>query len=50
MSRAALAAGATDVVLFADPANTTSTALYRRIGFVPVGDFVGYDFSGAARA
>ncbi|WP_405972913.1 GNAT family N-acetyltransferase [Streptomyces sp. NBC_00988] len=49
VSRAALAAGATDVVLFADPANTTSTALYQRIGFVPVGDFVGYDFLGAAR-
>ncbi len=49
VSRAALTAGATDVVLFADPANATSSALYRRIGFVPVGDFVGYDFLRAAR-
>ncbi|MGW3102756.1 GNAT family N-acetyltransferase [Streptomyces sp. NPDC001100] len=44
LCRAALTAGATDVVLFADPANATSSALYRRIGFVPVGDFIGYDF------
>ncbi|MET0236074.1 MAG: GNAT family N-acetyltransferase [Kibdelosporangium sp.] len=45
VSRAALASGATDVVLFADPANRTSTALYQRIGYVPVTDFSGYDFS-----
>ncbi|WP_433266783.1 GNAT family N-acetyltransferase [Actinosynnema sp. CS-041913] len=45
VSRAALAAGATDVVLFADPANPTSNALYQRIGYVPVTDFAGYDFS-----
>jgi predicted GNAT family acetyltransferase len=45
VSRAALAAGATDVVLFADPANVTSNALYQRIGYVPVTDFAGYDFS-----
>jgi predicted GNAT family acetyltransferase len=45
VSRAALAAGATDVVLFADPANATSNALYQRIGYVPVTDFAGYDFS-----
>jgi predicted GNAT family acetyltransferase len=38
VGRAALAAGATDVVLFADPANTTSNALYQRIGYVPVTD------------
>ncbi|KAA2264832.1 GNAT family N-acetyltransferase [Solihabitans fulvus] len=44
-SRAALAGGATDVVLFADPANATSNALYRRIGYVRVADFTGYDFS-----
>lgn len=44
VSRAALAAGATDVVLFADPANPTSTALYQRIGYVPVEDWVVYDF------
>lgn len=45
VSRAALAAGATDVVLFADPANPTSSALYQRIGYVPVADFAAYDFS-----
>ncbi|GAA2105173.1 GNAT family N-acetyltransferase [Streptomyces albiaxialis] len=45
VSRAALAAGATDVVLFADPANPTSNALYRRIGYAHVADFAGYRFS-----
>ncbi|MFH8492021.1 GNAT family N-acetyltransferase [Streptomyces longisporoflavus] len=45
VSRAALAAGASDVVLFADPANRASNALYQRIGYVPVTDWVGYDFS-----
>ncbi|MFC4494691.1 GNAT family N-acetyltransferase [Streptomyces ovatisporus] len=47
VSRAALAAGATDVVLFADPANPTSNALYRRIGYVPVTDWAVYDFAPA---
>ncbi|MFE2992936.1 GNAT family N-acetyltransferase [Streptomyces sp. NPDC059262] len=45
VSRAALAAGARDVVLFTDPANPTSNALYQRIGFVHVADFAGYRFS-----
>ncbi|WP_225828656.1 GNAT family N-acetyltransferase [Streptomyces naphthomycinicus] len=45
VSRAALTAGATDVVLFTNPANPTSNALYRRIGYDPVADFTGYDFS-----
>ncbi|MFD3733650.1 GNAT family N-acetyltransferase [Streptomyces sp. NPDC058632] len=44
-SRAALAAGATDVVLFTNPANPTSNALYQRIGYVHVADFAGYRFS-----
>ncbi|MET9834821.1 GNAT family N-acetyltransferase [Streptomyces sp. NPDC006385] len=44
-SRAALTAGATDVVLFADPTNPTSNALYQRIGYVRVADFTGYEFS-----
>jgi predicted GNAT family acetyltransferase len=48
VSRAALGAGATDVVLFADPANPTSNALYQRIGYVPVTEFAGYAFSYAA--
>ncbi|MEU4238299.1 GNAT family N-acetyltransferase [Actinoplanes sp. NPDC026619] len=46
VSSAALAAGATDVVLFADPGNPTSTALYEPLGFVPLTDFVAYDFLG----
>jgi predicted GNAT family acetyltransferase len=51
VSRAALAAGATDVVLFTDPANPTSNALYQRIGYVRVADFAGYRFpSGAPQA
>ncbi|MBL1087604.1 GNAT family N-acetyltransferase [Streptomyces actinomycinicus] len=45
VSRAALAAGATHVVLFADPANLTSNALYQRIGYVPVTEWSVYDFS-----
>ncbi|MFE7168360.1 GNAT family N-acetyltransferase [Streptomyces sp. NPDC057616] len=45
VSRAALDAGATDVVLFTNPDNPTSNALYRRIGYVPVADFTGYRFS-----
>ncbi|WP_328494839.1 GNAT family N-acetyltransferase [Streptomyces sp. NBC_00414] len=44
-SRAALAAGATDVVLFTDPDNPTSNALYQRIGYAHVADFAGYRFS-----
>ncbi|WP_274910647.1 GNAT family N-acetyltransferase [Streptomyces sp. WZ-12] len=44
-SGAALAAGATDVVLFTNPANSTSNALYQRLGYVPVADFTGYDFT-----
>lgn len=51
VSRAAPAAGATDVVLFADPANRASNALYQRIGYVPTTDWAGYDFScGASEA
>ncbi|MFE5813807.1 GNAT family N-acetyltransferase [Streptomyces sp. NPDC056479] len=50
VSRAALTAGATDVVLFADPANPTSNALYQRIGYVHVTDFTGYRFSYRAPA
>jgi hypothetical protein len=44
VSRAALAAGVDEVVLFTDLANPTSNALYQRIGYRPVADFVGYDF------
>jgi predicted GNAT family acetyltransferase len=45
VSRAALDAGATDIVLFTDPANPTSNALYQRIGYVHLADFTGYRFS-----
>ncbi|MGW6460923.1 GNAT family N-acetyltransferase [Streptomyces sp. NPDC055078] len=47
VSRAALAAGAKDVVLFADAANPTSNALYQRIGYRPVTDWAVYDFVSA---
>jgi predicted GNAT family acetyltransferase len=36
---------ARDVVLFADVANPTSNGIYRRLGFVPVGENVQYAFS-----
>jgi len=45
VSRAALAAGAKEVVLFTDLANPTSNALYQRIGYRPAADFAAYDFS-----
>ena len=48
VSRAAPAAGAAQVVLFAGPANLTSNGLHQRIGYVPVADFAVYDFSCAA--
>lgn len=44
VSRAALAAGAEEVLLFADLANPTSSGLYQRIGYRPVADFAVYDF------
>ncbi|MFC3583608.1 GNAT family N-acetyltransferase [Streptantibioticus rubrisoli] len=37
--RRALDAGAREVLLFTDLANSTSNALYQRLGFRPVGDF-----------
>ena len=37
-TQATLDEGATAVVLFTDLTNATSTALYRRLGYVPVGD------------
>ena len=48
VSRAALTAGATDVVLFTNAANPTSNALYQRIGYRPITDFATYDFAYAA--
>jgi predicted GNAT family acetyltransferase len=42
--RWALAAGAEQVVLFADLGNPTSNGVYQRLGFVPVGDSVTVGF------
>lgn len=44
VSRAAVGAGAREVLLFTDLANPTSNALYQRIGYVPVTDRVILDF------
>ncbi|WP_369390730.1 GNAT family N-acetyltransferase [Streptomyces sp. CG1] len=49
VSRAALAAGARDVVLFADLANPTSNALYQRLGYRTLTDWAVYDFTYDAR-
>ncbi|MFI7540151.1 GNAT family N-acetyltransferase [Actinoplanes sp. NPDC049599] len=38
VTRAALDAGATDVVLFTDRSNPTSNALYQRLGYTPIED------------
>ncbi|MDX3853305.1 GNAT family N-acetyltransferase [Streptomyces sp. AK02-01A] len=48
VSRAALAAGARDVVLFADLSNPTSNALYQRLGYRTLADWAVYGFSCAA--
>ncbi|MCX4666543.1 GNAT family N-acetyltransferase [Streptomyces sp. NBC_01381] len=45
VSRAALAEGAAEVVLFADLANETSNGLYQRIGYRQVADFALYSFN-----
>ncbi|WP_330318624.1 GNAT family N-acetyltransferase [Streptomyces platensis] len=47
VSQAALTAGATNVVLYADPANPTSNALYQRIGYRPIAECAVYDFASA---
>jgi predicted GNAT family acetyltransferase len=44
VTRAALDAGADDVVLFTDTANQTSNALYERLGFRPVEDRTVWEF------
>ncbi|MFK0284043.1 GNAT family N-acetyltransferase [Streptomyces sp. NPDC090499] len=44
VSRAALAAGAAEVLLFTDLANPTSNALYQRIGYREVADWAVYEF------
>ncbi|GGP96902.1 GNAT family N-acetyltransferase [Streptomyces roseolilacinus] len=45
VSRAALAAGATEVVLYTDASNRTSNALYQRLGYRRVADWAPYDFA-----
>ncbi|MFI6338412.1 GNAT family N-acetyltransferase [Streptomyces sp. NPDC050535] len=47
VSRAALTAGAREVVLFADLANPTSNALYQRLGYRTLTDWAAYDFARA---
>ncbi|BBZ27713.1 N-acetyltransferase [Mycolicibacterium madagascariense] len=44
-ARQARGMGARDVVLFADDANPTSNGVYRRLGFLPVGESVQYAFT-----
>jgi predicted GNAT family acetyltransferase len=48
VSRAALKAGATDVVLYTNAANPTSNALYQRLGYVRLTDIAVHDFTYAA--
>lgn len=43
VSRAALAEGVGELLLFTDLANPTSNALYQRIGYRPVADWAEYD-------
>ncbi|MFE9678536.1 GNAT family N-acetyltransferase [Streptomyces sp. NPDC006259] len=45
VSRAALAAGAEEVVLYTNAANPTSNALYQRLGFVRLTDVTVYDLT-----
>jgi FR47-like protein len=44
VSRAALGAGVTDVLLFTDLANPTSNALYQRLGYRAVSDWTEWSF------
>jgi predicted GNAT family acetyltransferase len=45
VSQAARDAGADEVVLFTDLSNPTSNALYQRLGFLPVDDLLGLEFT-----
>ncbi|MFJ8107346.1 GNAT family N-acetyltransferase [Streptomyces sp. NPDC096132] len=44
VSRAVLASGTREILLFTDLANPTSNGLYQRIGYRPVADFAVYEF------
>lgn len=44
VSRAAVDAGAGQVLLFADLANPVSNALYQRLGYRPIGDHTAFEF------
>ncbi|WP_405969872.1 GNAT family N-acetyltransferase [Streptomyces sp. NBC_00988] len=48
VSRAALTAGATEIVLYTDAGNPTSNALYQRLGYRRICDWAPYDFTYAA--
>jgi RimJ/RimL family protein N-acetyltransferase len=50
VTRAALDAGAEEVLLFTDLANPASNGLYQRLGYVPVRDSIELDFLPAAGA
>ncbi|MEV8540534.1 GNAT family N-acetyltransferase [Streptomyces sp. NPDC051572] len=45
VSRAALTAGATEIVLYTDAGNPTSNALYQRLGYRRICDWAPYDFT-----
>jgi predicted GNAT family acetyltransferase len=45
VTRSALDAGVTDVVLFTDLSNPTSNALYQRLGYTPIEDRRTVEFS-----
>jgi predicted GNAT family acetyltransferase len=49
VSQAALDTGAAEVMLFTDLANPTSNALYPRLGYQPVTDFLMLKFTGSRR-
>ncbi|MFI9616842.1 GNAT family N-acetyltransferase [Streptomyces sp. NPDC052023] len=50
VTRAALTAGATEIVLYTDAGNPTSNALYQRLGYRRVTDWAPYDFTYAEPA
>jgi predicted GNAT family acetyltransferase len=47
VSQAAIDSGAAEVLLFTDLSNPTSNALYQRLGYRPVTDFLVLEFTPA---